>query len=50
MHHAGGMVLPPVQTLVATIIMPVPRKDKNANRVLSSAPEKSIDFVGAFFN
>ena len=38
MHHAGGILLPPVQTLVATLIF---AKGKNANRVRSPAPKHS---------
>ena len=51
-QHAGGMLLPPVQTLVATIIFAL---GKNANRVRSPAPkidkfrQKLVDFTFSLF-
>ena len=38
MQHAGGMLLPPVQKLVATIIF---AKGKNANQIPPSPPNKN---------
>ena len=45
-QHAGGMLLPPVQTLVATIIFA--RKGKNANRVLLFYGKKTTQRVVFF--
>ena len=45
---SGGALLPPVQTLVATLIF---AKGKNANRVLLPAPKKNeamIQFIASF--
>jgi len=43
MQHAGGMLLPPVQKLVATIIF---AKGKNAYQIPPSPPNKNTTLKG----
>jgi len=43
MQHACGMLLPPVQKLVATIIF---AKGKNANQIPPSPPNKNTTLKG----
>ena len=46
MQHAGGMLLPPVQTLVATIILPT---RQNAYRVRPPAPKYKREAFASLF-